>query len=100
MKIGRELDAKVATDVMQNTVVRQKNGSWVEGTERGTRPLPAYSKEITAAWEVAQRLGITMIPISDGSWFSLVGDKPGWNSPAELLQYLATADFVNAGAAV
>jgi hypothetical protein len=52
------------------------------------------------AWEIVSLLPMTLIPIEDGSWFALVGEKKGWTDPGEFLRFLQTADFVKAGAAV
>ena len=44
MRSSREMDVKVSQEVLGHSVVKQKSGAWVEGTPRGSRPLPAYSK--------------------------------------------------------
>jgi hypothetical protein len=55
---------------------------------------------MNAAWEVAQKMRITLIPIQDRSWFALVGKPTGWESPAQLMQYMAENAFAEGGAAV
>ncbi len=101
MKQGRELDAWVAERVLGHTIVGQRKGAIKERTKAGqVRPLRAYSTDISAAWEIVRKMGITLIPIENEQWFGLVGPVRGWTSPAELLKYLQTADFVAGGAAV
>ena len=50
--------------------------------------------------EVVEKLSITILPIVGGQWFALVGKGSGWDSPAELFEFLGAGEFVNAGAAV
>jgi hypothetical protein len=100
MIAGKQLDKQVATQVLGHSVVQQKNRALVEGTPRGQRPLASYSTEIGAAWEVAEHLGITLIPIEGGTWFAMAGKENGWTGPAEFIKFLQTAEFMNTGAAV
>ena len=99
LKAGREMDMMVATKVMGHTLHKQKHVV-LESTQLGSRPLRSYSKSIEDAWEVAEAMGITLIPIEGGSWFALIGPKEGWKSPAEFLACLQAGDFLRAGAAV
>ena len=99
MKAGRDLDKHIATHVMGHSLTQQKREHY-EGTPKGTRPLRAYSSDISAAWEVVEKLGITLIPVENGQWFALVGAAERWRSPADFMQYLQTANFLQAGAAV
>jgi hypothetical protein len=90
----------IAQQVMGYPVTQQKREVF-EATDKGTRPLNHYSTDMAAAWEVVEKMGITLIPIENANWFALVGGKDGrWRSPAEFMQYLQTADFTQAGAAV
>lgn len=100
MKVGRELDIIIARDVLGHEVVKNKKFGFVETTPKGTRPMKKYSKEIEAAWEVALHLGITLLPIQDGTWFAMIGPDKGWASPAEFLKYLQEGQFLKGGAAV
>jgi hypothetical protein len=101
VKQGRELDAWIAERVLGHSIVGQRKGAIKERTRAGqVRPLRAYSTDIGAAWEVVRKMGITLIPIENEQWFGLVGPARGWKSPAELLNYLQTSDFVAAGAAI
>lgn len=99
--VGTEVDVLIAEHVMEHTIIRQKKGGVKERTGQGMiRPLRAYSRDMNAAWEVAQRMRITLVPIGDRNWFALVGKPEGWSSPAELMQYMADNQFAEGGAAV
>ena len=100
LKIGRELDILIARDILGHQVEKNKKFGFVEITPIGTRPMKKYSKDIEAAWEVALHLGVTLLPIQDGTWFALVGPEVGWESPAQFYEYMQKAEFVKAGAAV
>lgn len=99
MRAGRELDRVIAQRVMGYVVTQQKREVF-EATPKGTRPLAHYTTDISAAWEVAERLAITLIPVQGGQWFALVGKGERWNSPADFLKFLGEGKFLNAGAAV
>lgn len=99
MRAGRELDRIVAQSVMGHAVTQQKREVF-EATPQGTRPLANYTTDITAAWEVAEHMAITLVPIQENSWFALVGRAERWKSPAEFIKFLGKEDFLNAGAAV
>lgn len=101
MTVGRELDALISEYCLGHHVIRQKKGTMKERTLNGhIRPLRSYSTDIAAAWEVVERMGITVLPIKDKSWFAMVGVREGWENPAEFIQYLQNADFLVGGAAV
>jgi hypothetical protein len=96
-----EIDAWVSQYVLGHTLIHQKKGAIKERTSLGhIRPLRPYSKDIASAWEVAEKLAISLIPIKDGTWFAMVGKSEGWSSPAEFMQCLQTGDFARSGAAV
>lgn len=99
MRPGREMDCAIAQKIFGHRV-HVKKRILHEETPKGERPLRLYSKEIEWAWEVAAKMGISLIPIENGSWFALVGNKHGWKSPAEFIEYLQTGEFAKAGAAV
>ncbi|MES3038999.1 MAG: hypothetical protein V4736_13920 [Bdellovibrionota bacterium] len=99
MRPGRELDTFVAQQVLGNNVIVKDNELW-EVTKAGERPLRPYSKDMTAAWEVVEKLGITIIPIEGNSWFAFVGNGQRWKSPAAFLEFLQQGNFMNSGAAV
>lgn len=100
MKKPRELDMLMAKEVLGHNIKYEKDGSVREDMPNGqSRPLRPYSIDISAAWELVKKLGMTLIPVENG-WFVLVGPHQGWKSPAEFLTYLQTADFSNSGAAV
>lgn len=99
MRPGRELDCAIAQKIFGHRVFVKKHELFEE-TPKGDRPLRPYSKDITYAWEVVEKMSITLIPIENASWFALVG-KPGrWESPATFLEYLQKGNFISAGAAV
>lgn len=99
MRPGRELDTMIARHIFNHeTVIKRKIPT--EITPAGERPLREYSKEIGAAFDVAKKLNISLIPIEGGSWFALAGKSEGFTSPGEFISYLSAGDFVNAGAAV
>lgn len=91
MKAGNKMDILISTKIM---------GYSVDEITKGARPLHAYSTNIEDAWQVAEALGITVIPIEGGSWFSIVGPRTGWVSPAEFLKCLSSGDFMRSGAAI
>jgi hypothetical protein len=96
----RHIDQLMAQKILGHTLFYEKNGAMRERLPNGqTRPLRPYVSDINAAWEVVTKLGVTLLPTTEG-WFALIGDKPQWRSPAEFMTYLGKADFVHAGAAV
>lgn len=99
MRPGREIDCKLAESVFGYRV-HVKKGILFEETPNGDRPLRRYTKEMDAAWEVADKLRIAVIPVEGGQWFALVNGGEGWKSPADFIAYLQTGSFANAGAAV
>lgn len=100
MQNARELDLYMAQKVLGHKTQNDKNGKTHELLTNGqSRPLRAYSKDIAAAWEIVEKLGISILPVEQG-WFALVGNAKGWESPADFISYLQTADFANSGAAV
>lgn len=99
MRPGRELDTMIAQHVFGHEVIIKRKIP-TEVTPAGERPLRVYSKEIGAAFDVAKKLNISLIPIEGDQWFALKGGNEGYKSPAEFIQYLSAGNFVDAGAAV
>jgi hypothetical protein len=99
MRPGRELDTSIAQQVFGHFVF-VKNKELYERAPKGDRPLRKYSKEIAPAWEVAEKMKVSLIPVENNQWFALVGGADGWKSPADYITYLQTGKFVEAGAAV
>ncbi len=64
-----------------------------------TRPIRSYSQDIAAAWEIVEKLGVSIVPVEQG-WFALIGQTKAWESPADFMSYLQTADLAHSGAAV
>ena len=97
---NRELDLYMAERILGHKIQNDKNGKTFEILNSGqTRPLRAYSQDMGAAWELVEKMGISVLPVEQG-WFALVGNARGWESPADFIAYLQTADFANSGAAV
>jgi Phage ABA sandwich domain len=99
MRPGRELDTMIAQHIFNHEVVIKRKIP-TEVTPAGDRPLREYSKEIGAAFDVARKLNISLIPIEGGQWFALRGNAEGFSSPAQFIQYLSAGNFVEAGAAI
>jgi hypothetical protein len=101
MQPGRELNIKIATEIFGYKVWKHK-GKWTENPPAGDRPLRNYSNDMQFAWEVAEKMKITLIPIVGGQWFAFVGspENAGWESPKAVLQFLEAGNFTAAGAAL
>ncbi|HXH30652.1 MAG TPA: hypothetical protein VNJ01_07550 [Bacteriovoracaceae bacterium] len=99
MRPGREVDTLIAKHIFSHDVIIKRKMP-TEVTPSGERPLREYSREIGAAFDVAIKMNISLIPIEGGSWFALAGENEGFSSPATFIQYLSVGDFANAGAAV
>jgi hypothetical protein len=101
MRPGRELNIKIATEVFGYRVWRHK-GTLTENPPAGDRPLRNYSNDLQFAWEVAEKMKITLIPIVGGQWFAFIGspENAGWASPEAMLQFLQSGEFSSAGAAL
>lgn len=99
MRPGREIDARIAQEVFgyEVTVVKKVLH---ERAPLGVRPLLKYSKDVAAAWLVAEKMHIAVLPVEGNSWFAMAGKSEGWKSPAEFLEFLQEAKFMEAGAAV
>lgn len=99
MRPGRELDTFIAQEVMGHQVKVKQRELW-EVTALGERPLRKFSRDITAAWEIVEKMGVTVIPVEDGKWFAFVGTGARWKSPAQFLEFLQKGEFLHSGAAV
>ncbi len=99
MRPGRALDTMIAQHIFGHDVIIKRKVP-TEVTPAGERPLREYSKEIGAAFDVAKKLNISLIPIEGGQWFALKGKEEGFSSPASFIEYLSAGNFVDAGAAV
>lgn len=99
MRPGRELDTQIAQEVLGHKVY-VKNNKLMEERPEGDRPLREFATSLDHAWEVAEKMNITMIPVEDGRWFAMAGKEEAWKSPAEFLQFLSTGDFTQSGAAL
>lgn len=99
MRPGRELDTFIAKEVLGHPVKVKQRDLW-EVTPLGERPLRKFSRDITAAWEVVEKMGVTIMPVEDNQWFAFVGTGQRWKSPAEFMEFLQGGKFVNSGAAI
>lgn len=100
MTVEMELNALVAQYVLGHNVIRQKKGGMKERTLQGhIRPLRPYATDISAAWEIVEHLGITLIPIENGMWFAFVGGEERFRTPADFVKSISTSDFTKSGAA-
>ena len=99
MRPEREIDSRVAQEIFGHEVFA-KDENFHESTEAGIRPLRNYSSDMGAAWLVAEKMRISLIPIEGGSWFAFVGGENGWANPESFLEYLRSGDFSQCGASV
>jgi hypothetical protein len=98
MNPARKLDAEVAEQVLGHKVF-VKSKKLFEQTEKGERPLRFFDTDLNDAWEVAEKLNISLIAVEDGGWFAFVGPR-AWKSPTDLLEFINAGQFEGCGAAV
>lgn len=74
MQPGRELDALVAEKVMGLTNFYWLSGERFYGPEYQHNRLSDYSTDISAAWEVVDKIGSVKVlgPTIQGEWYSSV----------------------------
>lgn len=91
---NRDLNMKIATDVFGYTVWKHK-GVWTENATSGDRPLRNYSNDLQWAWEVAEKMKVTLIPVEQNEWFAFIPTlkHSGWESPAAVLKFLEAGIF-------
>lgn len=99
MGSSREIDKQIAEDVFDYQVTAV-DSDFYELSNLGLRPLPNYSQNIEAAWSVAEKLNIALVPVAQNSWFAMVGKSGGWVNPSEFLLFLNEANFSEVGAAI
>jgi len=99
MRPGRETDTRIAREVFGHEVWAS-NKTLHEKTPLGKRPLRNYTKEMEWAWEVADRMRVTLVPLADGQWFAFVAEEKGWESPEAFATFLQKGDFSSCGAAL
>lgn len=99
MRPGREMDTRIAKEVFGHEVWAT-NKTLHEKTTEGKRPLRNYTKEIEWAWEVADRMKITLLPVEGQRWFAFSAENDGWESPQAFVEFLQKGDFKGCGAAV
>ncbi len=99
MRPGREIDTRIAREVFghevwaTNKVVHEKAGEI-------KRPLRNYTKEMEWAWEVAQKMRISLLPVGQYDWFAFAAGLEGWESPQHFAEFLQAGSFESCGAAV
>lgn len=98
MGIGREIDARIAEEVFGHEVAAIE-AVLHERVSSGLRPLLKYSQDIEAAWLVAEKMQIAVLPVSGQCWFAMVGKSDGFRTPIEFLEFMQEAKFKEAGAA-
>jgi len=100
MRPGRELNTRIATEVLGFKVARHK-GVLTEFRPNGDRPLRDYSNEMEYAFEVAKKMKVVLIPIVGEQWFAFIRSPEfdGWESPQAVLQFLEAGKFSTSGAA-
>jgi hypothetical protein len=99
MRPGREVDSRIAREVFGHEVW-STNRMLHEKTPLGTRPLRHFTKEIEWAWQVADKMRISLIATQDGQWFAFTANNQGWSSPEEFASFLQVGQFAGCGAAV
>lgn len=99
MRPGRELDTRIAREIFghevwaTNKVVHEKAGEM-------KRPLRSYTREMEWAWEVADKMRVTLVPLKDGQWFAFVTGQEGWENPQQFADFLQGGNFSRCGASI
>jgi hypothetical protein len=99
MHPGREIDTRVAQEIFGYEVFIQ-NQVLQENSDKGVRPLKNYSQDMEWAWQIGEKLRVSLIPVENNQWFAFVGPEAGWSAPEAFLEYLRGGDFTMCGAAV
>jgi hypothetical protein len=99
MRPGRELDTRIAREVFGNEVWAT-NKVVHERAGEVKRPLRNYTREMEWAWEVADKMRITLVPVRSGEWFAFSAGAEGWESPQAFADFLKAGDFKGCGAAL
>ena len=99
MRPGKELDTRIAREVF-GYEVWATNKTVHERAGEVKRPLRNYTREMEWAWEVADKMRITLIPVRTGEWFAFAAGEEGWESPQAFAEFLQAGDFQGCGAAL
>jgi hypothetical protein len=99
MRPGKELDTRIAREVFGNEVWAT-NKTVHERSGEIKRPLRNYTREMEWAWEVADKMRISLIPVRTGEWFAFAAGEKGWDSPQSFAEFLSAGDFKGCGAAL
>lgn len=99
MRPGKELDTRIAREVFGHEVWAT-NKTVHERAGEVKRPLRNYTREMEWAWEVADKMRITLVPVRTGEWFAFAAGEQGWESPQAFAEFLQAGDFTGCGAAL
>lgn len=99
MRPGREIDTRVAQEIFGYEVSVQDK-VLQENSDAGLRPLKNYSQEMQWAWQIGEKMRVSLIPVENNQWFAFVGPQEGWTAPEAFLEFLRGGDFSMCGAAV
>lgn len=71
MEAGPKLDALVAEKVMgKDPDIWEPGDSFVVIDQNTIKIAKPYSTDITAAWQVVEKLRLAVIPCNDGQWYA------------------------------
>ena len=99
MRSNREIDIKIAEQIFGYEVFT-KNKVLYERTLKEDRPLHPYSKDMAWAWEIAEKMKISLVPIEGDQYFAFAASNDGWTSLDAFLEFLKKGNFDLCGAAV
>jgi hypothetical protein len=99
MRPGKEMDTRIAREIFGHEVWAT-NKTVHERAGDVKRPLRSYTREMEWAWEVADKMRITLIPVRSGEWFAFAAGEEGWESPQAFAEFLQAGNFEGCGAAL
>jgi hypothetical protein len=84
MEVGRESDEFVAVEALK-WIYMDAIGIWLDEEGNCHEELPRFTTDLTAAWIIADKLKIAIIPQSDGApkqykYLAEYNDKPPFES--------------------
>lgn len=68
--VGRELDALVARDVFGLEVHTEPIGFMFVRHGNTDGPVMPYSTDIAAAWMIVEKLGLSLVRMTNGNWWA------------------------------
>ena len=99
MRSNRDIDIKIAEQIFGHEVFT-KNRLLYERTEKEDRPLHPYSKDMAWAWDIAEKMKISLVAIEGDQWFAFAASNDGWPSLDAFLEFLNKGNFDLCGAAL